>query len=174
MQLSNRGIGIALLTVLAAAGCGDDPAEPESTARMMAQVDGQAWEANYQTQLAVADYYPAEGKLDIVGLERDQDGPALRQISIEIDAYSGPGTYEVGGEASPAWAYYVYTPNETQPGVSDAYFTDGQHTGAVTIESFDAETSWVTGTFEFTAVTDTTGVEVEVTQGEFAGRYVDY
>ena len=52
-----------------------------------------------------------------------------------------------------------------------SYITDANHVGTVTVTSFDASTTTITGTFTFRAVNPNTGLTASVTNGVFTGIF---
>lgn len=168
-QPALRALTLAATVVLA--GCGEaDPTSLQTDAAMSASLNGAPWEANYQIQLAVADYYPAKEDLEITGLQVEYPDSSTEQITVVIRDFSGPGVYSIAGADSPAGAYYVA--RERPEASSIRYESTEDHTGSIIVESMNADTRWVTGTFEFGAAGESGTVEVK--NGSFRGRYVIY
>lgn len=171
MQLRRRLRAPALLLVcVLAAACGSDsPTGAERDPFVSARVNGAAWRANYQVDLAVADLMQQGSILEVVGLQVNQDG-STQQVSVAILDYDGPGTYTLGTPATGAVGYYVTRASRTAEPVM--YDTGAQHTGAITIAEMDTEERQVSGTFSFRALQANGTDVVEVADGEFRGRYV--
>ncbi|HEV2148725.1 MAG TPA: DUF6252 family protein [Longimicrobiaceae bacterium] len=173
MPVSHRFRGYALLLVaaLVAACAGDSPTGSEQDPFVTARVNGAAWRANYQVDLAVADLMQQGRLLEVVGLQVNQDG-STQQVSVVIPDYAGPGTYPLRDPDPQAGAFGFYVTRASRTAEPVAYFTDAQHTGTITVAKMDQERRQVSGTFSFRARQENGTAVVEVAGGEFRGRYV--
>jgi hypothetical protein len=164
-----RSSALLLVAVLAAACGSDSPTASTQDPFVSARVNGAAWRANYQVDLAVADLMEQGRYLEVVGLQVNPDG-STQQVSVAIPDYPGPGTYTLGARDSGGFAYYVTRADRTAESV--VFFTGPQHVGTITIAEMDTQRRQVSGTFSFRAVEEGGTGTVEVTGGEFRGRYV--
>ena len=172
--------GAVAFALVAALGCASDT--PTSTVQTFnkpqasATIDGSPWAANYQIDLAVADWYPADKRMEINALEvhPDQSG---RQLSIVLRQFTGPGTYELGPQGATvpplgSSAYYIASPDVSgRLDSSMVYVTARANAGTVTIAAYDAGTGWISGTFTLdVARTDDQSKVIRITNGSFDGR----
>ncbi|MCZ7556360.1 MAG: DUF6252 family protein [Bacteroidia bacterium] len=64
-------------------------------------------------------------------------------VSIHIPEFTGPGSYSLANANA---QYHIFDDD-----IVTSYITDAQHSGTITIESFDSAARQITGSFEFTA-----------------------
>lgn len=145
------------LSVFAFAGCGDKDNTPNplnpSSGSLSAKIDGTSWNASLAVQAV-----KASGTLQVTGSDN-----AAKQLNVTIMAYTGPGTYALGGAATSGngntgrWTAGL-NPEQTYSTIV------GQGEGTCTIKE---EGGKVEGTFSFTAK-NTEGEQVTVTEGTFS------
>jgi hypothetical protein len=167
-----------LLAVLG--GCaGDSVTSTDTTNRspeVLATIDGSPFKANFQVNLAIGDWYPNESRMEINALELASNNSG-RQLSIYIQAFSGPGTYTIGAAGGGgSMAYLIVSPNvAAAPAVRESqdvvYRSQRANAGTITVTSYDASRRWIEGTFSIEAarLNDPTKV-VTISGGSFAGR----
>ena len=73
-----------------------------------------------------------------------------------------PGTYPIRETNSASYGRYAFG--------SDDYYTDGAHTGTVTLTRMDTVAKVASGTFQFTALNYQSGKTVAITEGRFDVR----
>ncbi|HEV7991239.1 MAG TPA: DUF6252 family protein [Gemmatimonadaceae bacterium] len=170
----------AALALITALGCASDTPTSTVTTRNPAQasatIDGTPWAANFQINLAVADWYPADQRMEINALELHPDSSG-RQLSIVLKPFTGPGTYVLGphnATASPlaSSAYFIASPNVTYKVDSSMVFASArQNAGTVTVTDYDASARWISGTFTLEAAqTNDQSKVIHITNGTFDGR----
>jgi hypothetical protein len=168
--------GAAALALVAVLGCGGDSTAPERNGQASATIDGTAWNANFQNDIAVADDYPEDQRMEINVLEvrPDQSG---RQISLVLKPFTGPGTYVLGPHTVPGSSgYYVATPNVTAHTDSSSLFVSNRaNAGTVTVTKYDASGRWISGSFSLDVVqSNDPSKVVHITNGSFDGRVAPF
>lgn len=164
----HRYVALALVALGVLGGC-EDPTSAEAEGRLEATVNGAPWAANYQQDLAVADLMDGGTVLEVVGL-RVGAGRATEQLSVVIPEFSGPGTYELGGDAGTGTGYFFTREGDDAPLVS--YETGTDHTGTIAVDRMDAQARTISGTFSYTAHDAESGETVTIASGVFDGSFV--
>lgn len=156
---------LALALALVACGSSSTGLDDELDENVMtANVGGVAFTA-VDVQVSSA----GGGSLSFVGNTSLTESPVL-SISIAVNAFVGPGTYDLGPSTASTAATYTSTPSGGPP---SQWSTQGaEATGTITISTYTS--SIVAGTFQFTGTADAgtaaTGT-VSVTSGTFALGY---
>lgn len=158
---------LMLLTVLALAACGSSSTGLDGDLDenvMTATVDGVGFTADdVQVNSATG------GSLSFAGSTPLTASP-VRTISLAVQTFIGPGTYDLGPATASTAATYTSTPSGAAP---SQWSTQGaEATGSITITTYTS--SIVAGTFQFNGTADAgtaaTGT-VSVTSGTFALSY---
>jgi len=161
-ESTNRLLLTITSCTLVFAACHDTPSQPTDTPPFQARINSQPFVADI-TDFSISN---AGSRLVITGV-RTTPGGGGRQVSVQLENWNGPGTYQLGDPAGGALGF-ILDRDATQ--MVGSWLTTSQATGQLTVSSVDQTGRRVVGTFSFEA-RDSLGNALTVSEGSFAGHY---